>query len=105
MGVINSLCSFALKPLADGVCEFSGLGAVGDATGLVADFLHSRFCDKSLELFEALHGANDRAWKSVEVALAGESFWGLFSDRTDKSLREQIRDFLKDVPLPKDVEQ
>jgi TPR repeat protein/serine/threonine protein kinase len=115
MGVISGLCCFALKPMVEGACASMGLGFVGDdvgkaseeviagTVGRVADFLYSRFKDESLEILVVLRKANDQAWKSLEVALAGESFWSFLSDRTDKSFREQVRLFLDRVPLPESV--
>src|SRR5438105_3914036 len=112
MAILSGLCCFALKPLVEGACDCLGFGlvaepvvsAAGDlaehSLGKVVDFLHRRFHDESLELFAALRTSNDRAWQSLEVALAGESFWSFLSDRTDQGFREQVRRFLDFVPLP-----
>jgi hypothetical protein len=115
MAVLSGLCCFALKPLVEGACECLGVGLVAGpmgqaasevvdgSAGRVVDFLYRRFRDESNELFTALRLANDRAWQSLEVALAGESFWSFLSDRTDKSFRSQVREFLDQVPLPEYV--
>jgi TPR repeat protein len=112
MAILSGLCCFALKPLVEGACDCVGVGLVaeplissaGDLAGhsldKVVDFLHRRFQDESQELFAALRSSNDQAWQSLEIALAGESFWGFLSDRTDRAFREQVRRFLDLVPLP-----
>ncbi len=115
MPVITGLCCLALKPVVSGVCGGLGIGDVVDSTSdaggdviagsvsQVVDFLYRRIRDQSGELFAALRAANHRAWQSLEVALAGESFWSFLSDRTDKEFRAQVRAFLERVPLPESV--
>ena len=88
MPLIQSLCSFALK-------QASLEGAEG-----VLRALTDRFSDQSQRLTRALQRANRRAWESLEIALAGESFWNRFNRPDDRAFRQQIRAFLDQVPLP-----
>ncbi|MBA4189162.1 MAG: hypothetical protein C0467_14285 [Planctomycetaceae bacterium] len=56
--------------------------------------------DQSRAVLDALERSNRKAWKALEVALAGESLWSRL-DRADvKALRKQIRYFLDHVALP-----
>ena len=77
-----------------------GLSNTGEA---VVGLLMQRFTDHSKKLTEALEHASDRAWKALEIALAGDSFWDrckvLLSSGEDKALREQVRSFLDTHPL------
>lgn len=60
----------------------------------------TQFTDQSRALLDALERANRKAWKALEVALAGEGLWSRL-DRADvRALRAQIRTFLDHVPLP-----
>ena len=77
----------------------SGLGAVEGVVG----FLGQRFTDHSQALTRALHQSNAQAWKALEIALAGDSFWDrckmVFSTKDDKAFREQLRPFLDACPM------
>src|SRR5262249_3485267 len=88
MGVIHLLSSFALRQAAG---EGAGglLQALGDHAG-----------DGSQRLLTAIRRANERAWKALEVAGAGE--WrGTRLDRAeDRAFRGQVRSFLDALPLP-----
>ena len=44
--------------------------------------------------------ANERAWKALEVALAGEGLWQRLGRSEDKAFRQQVRAFLDALPLP-----
>ncbi|VTT99689.1 serine threonine protein kinase : Serine/Threonine protein kinase OS=Beggiatoa sp. SS GN=BGS_0589 PE=3 SV=1: Pkinase [Gemmataceae bacterium] len=60
----------------------------------------ARFTDQSRALLDALERSNRKAWKALEVALAGEGLWSRL-DRADvRALRAQIRTFLDAAPLP-----
>ena len=89
MAVVEHLCCFALKQFGG-----EGLEAVGK-------LLSDRFSDHGKLLLNALDRANRRAWRSLEIALAGESFWNRLTDKADdRGLRQQIRVFLDRMPLP-----
>src|SRR5262249_37008776 len=88
MGVIHLLSSFALRQAAG---EGAGglLQALGDHAG-----------DGSQRLLTAIRRANERAWKALEVALAGESLWNRLDRAEDRAFRGQVRSFLDALPLP-----
>lgn len=62
-------------------------------------FVGSRFSAHTDRLAGALATANDRAWKALEVALAGQSWWdrckGLLSSGDEKKFRNDIEAFLQ----------
>lgn len=76
----------------------------GEAAVVIANSLIERFSDHSQRLTAALHTANERAWKALELALAGESFWDRIKSAAargdDKAFARQVRAFLDAAPLP-----
>src|SRR6516165_7792352 len=103
MRITQNLCVLTLKGFVGGAlqaldCE-SGFGAVEGVVG----FLGQRFTDHSQALTRALHQSNAQAWKALEIALAGDSFWDrckmVFSTKDDKAFREQLRPFLDACPM------
>jgi hypothetical protein len=100
MSVFLSLSSLALRQLVEGACAALGVKDGGEA---VVGFLTERFTDHSQRLTAALQTANGRAWKAMEVALAGESLWDrckvALSRGEDRAFREQVRAFLDSSPL------
>ena len=90
MSVFTRLSMFALAPLVGGVARATG-GASADG---VVRFLNDRLSDQSLRVAEALSGSADRAWKTLEVALAGESVRNVADRADDKAFREQVRLFV-----------
>jgi hypothetical protein len=111
MSVMGKLSSLALRPVVVGLCETLGPKVVGSAAEVVTDFLSDRFTDQSQRLNEALKTAIERTWTTLEVALAGESFWDRcttkFARAEDQGFRRQLKAFLDSVPddrlaLPRD---
>ena len=100
MGVFQSLSVVALRQLVGGACSKVGAGAAADD---VVKFLASRFIDHSQKLTNALQTANDRAWKALETALAGDSLWqrckGLVANAEEKAFAQQVRAFLDISPF------
>src|SRR5438552_90935 len=99
MSITQNLCALALKGVVGGACKLAGIEAGLGAADGVAGFLTQRFVDHSQTLTRALQKANEQAWKAVEVALAGDSFWDkckllVFTSADDKAFREQVRPFL-----------
>src|SRR6202011_5959743 len=66
MGIVQHLSALALGPAVKTAC---------DAAGGLAAALAARFKDNSQRLGQALARANERAWQTLEVALAGDSWW------------------------------
>ncbi len=103
MGVLVNLSVLALRQLIDGACSTVGLSGTGEA---VVGLLTRHFTDHSKKLTEALETANERAWKALEIALAGESFWDrcqvVLASNEDKAFGRQVRAFLDANPLSAD---
>jgi TPR repeat protein/serine/threonine protein kinase len=108
MSLLPDLVAFALRPILAGFggavdnevveAAVTGPAAIG---GQVVGYLMNRFRDSSQDLPNALKRASDRAWRSLEIALAGESWWSRLRDRGDeKAFRDQVRQFLDASPLP-----
>ncbi len=102
MSIFQSLSVVALRQLVSGACNAVGLRGSGDE---VAYFLTARFTDHSQKLTTALQSANERAWKALEIALAGDSFWDkckvAFTSSEDQAFRQQVRTFLDASPFVK----
>src|SRR4051794_28011241 len=98
MSIALHLSSLALKQVVGGAC--AAVGIPGDA---VIGFLQERFSDQSQRLPAALHAANEKAWKALEIALAGESLWerckAAAARAEDRAFAQQVRAFLDAAPL------
>ncbi len=89
MSILQLLSSFALRQV------------VGDVDGGgFSQLLGDRFTDGSQRLLSAIRRANEKAWKALEIALAGESLWQRLDRPEDRAFRQQIRIFLDCIPLP-----
>ena len=99
MRIFLSLSALAVRQLVDGAGRAVGLKVAGEGMDLVTNFLVARFSDQSQRLTTALQRANDRAWKALEIALAGESLWTWLDRAENKAFREQVRAFLEASPL------
>jgi serine/threonine protein kinase len=66
---------------------------VGGASGEQAvNFLIERFTDQSQRLPKALNAATERAWKTLELTLAGDSLWSKLTTRAeDQALAQELR--------------
>ncbi|MFO0821955.1 MAG: hypothetical protein U0792_02360 [Gemmataceae bacterium] len=92
MPIPESLCCLALTQL--------DLTPVIAAIRVSANAAADHITDQSRALLDALERSNRKAWKALEIALAGESLWSRLDRAEVKSLRRQIRAFLDQVPLP-----
>ncbi len=101
MAIVQNLCLFALKAVIGGACEATGAKAFGGSGEGLTRFLTERLTDPSQRLTKALHASAERAWKGLEVALAGETFWRQLDRAEDKAFRQQVRAFL-DAAVPND---
>src|SRR5437764_2562199 len=84
----SALCSCALKQL--GVEGFD----------MVRAWLGDHFSDQGHRLTNALKASNEKAWRAVEIALAGESLWNKLDRADDRGFRQQLAGFLKQLPMP-----
>jgi hypothetical protein len=86
MKMLVNLASLALK------CT---TGLSDSTVNLLAD----RFSDTSQRMHKALESASERAWRTLEISLAGSSFVdrakGLIQSREEQVLRGQIQTFLQ----------
>jgi serine/threonine protein kinase/HEAT repeat protein len=100
---VQHLSLVALQQVIGGACRAVGFEAAEKAGDAVAGFLTRHFTDHSQALSKALHEANARAWKALEVALAGDSLWErgkvLLAAADTRAFRQQVRAFLEATPL------
>jgi serine/threonine protein kinase len=100
MSVFQSLSVVALRQLVSTAGNAVGLGTTTDA---IVESLTTRFTDHSQKLTKALQTATERAWKALEVALAGNSLLsrctGALAAAEDRTFSAQLADFLKASPL------
>jgi hypothetical protein len=91
MGLFHELTVLAIREL------------VGEGGEIVLKVLSERFTDHSQKLTRALSHANERAWRTLEVALAGDSWWdrvkNMLGRSEDQAFRAQVRAFLDAAPL------
>ena len=94
MSRINNLMWFGLRQAIGGLVGEEALGLSNSAI----HFIGKLFADNSQTLPAALAKANDRAWQSLSIALAGDGIFDsikvFFSSGDDKGIREQVRVFL-----------
>jgi uracil-DNA glycosylase family 4 len=102
MMIALHLSTLALRQVVGGACRAAGFDAGEGAVEGVVSFLASRFTDHSDQLLRALDEANDRAWRALEIALAGDSFWErckvFLAPGEEKGFRERVRAFLDVTP-------
>jgi len=98
-----NLSALTLRQVIGGACQAVGVSPGDVAVAGVAGFLTRHFIDQSQRLSVALQLSNARAWKALEVALAGDSFWDrcklLFTSGDQKAFREQVQPLLGACPL------
>ena len=73
---------------------------VGESTESILGFFTGHFSDRSRRVIEALHQSSEKAWKALEVSLAGETLWNKLDPTDEKALRQQVRSVLDNMPLP-----
>src|SRR5437588_12944693 len=96
--IVECMCKLALGDLVgdDNTEKLVGVAGVVGGVGLL---LHKHFSDHSRRLPKALHRSNKRAWKTLELALAGDGWLSrlqnLLARGEDKAIAEQIRAFME----------
>lgn len=85
---------------------------LGDRAQSLMHFFNDRAGDQSRRLYDILRHSSERAWRCLEVALAGPSWWGsctgMFRSAEERNMQRQIEAFLRAVPvtdLPGDPEK
>jgi uracil-DNA glycosylase family 4 len=103
MRISSNLAALALRQLAGGACRAAGLEAGEGAVLGTVNFLFKRFVDHSTRLTEALGQSNERAWRALEVALAGDSLWErcklVLAPGEEKVFRALVQPFLAGCSL------
>src|SRR5262249_14391446 len=102
MSALQKLSALAFKGMVFGACQAIGLEAGSKAVDPVTRFLGDRFGQQEEKLLRILAKVHDRAWNTLELALAGESLWSrctaIFGRGPEKPSREQVRAFLDSLP-------
>src|SRR5258708_16641090 len=103
MAIVQHLSVLAVRSLFEGFCKSIGFEAGAAAADAAVKFLGNRFTDHSARMGEALERASLSAWRALEVALAGDSWWDKvklpLARREDQVFREQVGAFLRITPL------
>src|SRR5687767_9076462 len=99
MSVLLNLSTLALREAVGGACRHCGVGHAVDSVLKVTAFLRNHFHDHSDRLTKALRSANKRAWQTLELALAGDSFWerckSLIASGEDKRFKLELQKHLE----------
>ncbi|MDB5306055.1 MAG: hypothetical protein JWO38_257 [Gemmataceae bacterium] len=88
MPTAEALCAFAID-------QFHGNLPL-QLTGLIRDHR----TDHSRTLLATLEECNRKAWRALEIALAGESLWTRFDRAETKAIRTAIKEFVDTVEFP-----
>ena len=89
MSLMTQLSLTVVRYAVSGACKIAGLPTGGEQA---AEFLISRFSDPSQRLSVAATTATDRAWKTLELTLAGVSNWDrIFKLAEDRAFAEEFR--------------
>ncbi|MFO0878092.1 MAG: hypothetical protein U0840_12140 [Gemmataceae bacterium] len=103
MAIVQKLSVVAVRTLFEGFCRSIGFEAGAAASEAAVRFLGSRFHDHSARLNCALEKATASAWRALELALAGDSWWDrvkvTLARKEDQAFREQVSAFLRITPL------
>ena len=86
--VFSVLCALALK--------YVGAEGLDQVVAVCGDHLS----DQGRRLTTALRDSNERAWKALEIALAGETLWNRLDRAEDRAFRQQLAAYLKQASIP-----
>src|SRR5262245_27852703 len=98
MPILQHVAVLALRPLLSGVCSAVGLTAAESSVVGVVQYLRERITDHGQKINDALRRASERAWRALEIALAGETLLSRLDRNEDKAFRQQVRRFLDSWP-------
>ncbi len=96
--ILQALSALALKELLDAGGRLIGASEDEPDAERLLNALAQRFIDQGERLTKALRHSGERAWRALEIALAGESLWTWLDRAEDKAFRQQVRDFLGSSP-------
>lgn len=106
MILARQLVTLALQPFVKQALRGVGTGELAELAlsgfSSATAFLADRFADHGARLENALSESNRKAWKALDIALAGDTLWQRLERREDRILGEKIRGYL-DSQLPADV--
>jgi WD40 repeat protein len=94
MNIVSRVSLLALGPIVGAACRFAGVEVLAAGSAAVTRFLAARLTDQSLRVGDALAASADQAWRTLELALAGESLLTAVDRAEDRAFREQVRLFL-----------
>ena len=86
--VFSVLCAIALR--------YAGAEGVDRVIAVCGDHLS----DQGQRLTKALRDSNERAWKALEIALAGETLWNRLDRGEERAFRQQLVAYLTQMPIP-----
>jgi hypothetical protein len=72
MPLVDKFAALVAHPLVRATCQVLNLESAHSAATAVSGYLQERFTDHSKKLPEALQRATERAWKTLELSLAGK---------------------------------
>ncbi|CEF48227.1 unnamed protein product [uncultured bacterium] len=87
-------------PILETVSAFAFRYVSGERVDVLFRVVMDHTSDHSKKILKVLEGCNRKAWRAMEIALAGESLWTRLDRAETKALRDQIRTFLDAIPLP-----
>jgi formylglycine-generating enzyme required for sulfatase activity/tRNA A-37 threonylcarbamoyl transferase component Bud32 len=76
------------------IAEEAAGKVAGEWARKVVETIRGHFTNHSEKLTEALARSNEKAWKTIEIALGGQRLWDRFASAEDHALREQVKAFL-----------
>src|SRR4051812_39027026 len=97
MSIVTTVAMTAVRYVVCGACRATGVlteEAAEKAIAVLSDY----YADHSQKLPKAINDANERAWKTLEIALAGDSLWHRLTQRGEVvALAQELRKFLDRV--------
>ncbi len=82
--------------LSSYACKTLGADGLDDVVGWIGQHLS----DQGQRVTRALKESNEKAWKALEIALAGESLWNRLDRAEDRAFRKELTAYLQQLPMP-----
>lgn len=103
MSILHYSSMFVMRELVQGAMKTLG-GSLGEAAvQTVSNLLNRQLTDHGQRFLVAFRVANDRAWRALEIALSGDSWWdrlrGKLTPAEDHAFAAQVRQFLSQARL------